>query len=229
MAGRPLRPATDRSLGGPLPRQLANRTQAALEAHRCFGPQAVCGISPSFPGLFPTSGHIPTRSSPVRHWRVAPPVRLACVRHAASVRSEPGSNSHVHQAQPGQKTRRRRCRSRAPLTTLDAWCALKLAPRTPSLSRRRQKTRSKALTCFQETDAVVKDRAPSRPAYHDGHGTGPTRDSPAPLRSERAPARRHGIWDLQPHGPSLPKPDTAPGGAINRAGRSNRSAAGGVT
>ena len=54
--------------------------------------------SPSFPGLFPTSGHVPTRSSPVRHCQVAPTVRLACVKHAASVRSEPGSNSQVHQA-----------------------------------------------------------------------------------------------------------------------------------
>ena len=67
MAGRPLRPATDRRLGRPLPHQLPNRTQAALKAHCCFGPQATCGISPSFPGLSPTSRHIPTRYSPVRH------------------------------------------------------------------------------------------------------------------------------------------------------------------
>jgi hypothetical protein len=63
----------------------------------------------------------------------------------------------------------------------------------------------------ESADLLPKDRCscqrsrPSRPAYHDGHDTGPTRDSPAPLRSERAPARRHGIWDLQPNGPSLPK------------------------
>ena len=31
--------------------------------------------------------------APVRHWGIATPVRLACVRHAASVRPEPGSNS----------------------------------------------------------------------------------------------------------------------------------------
>ncbi len=80
MAGRPLRPATDRSLGGPLPRQQANRTQATPKAHRCFGPQAICGISPSFPGLFPTFGHVPTRFSPVRH---SP--RGACDLHVLSI------------------------------------------------------------------------------------------------------------------------------------------------
>ena len=67
MADHPLRPATDRRLGRPLPHQLPNRTQAAPKAHYCFVPQDICGISPSFPGLSPTSGHIPTRYSPVRH------------------------------------------------------------------------------------------------------------------------------------------------------------------
>jgi hypothetical protein len=66
VADHPLRPATDRRLGRPLPHQLPNRTQAAPKAHYCFVPQDICGISPSFPGLSPTSGHIPTRYSPVR-------------------------------------------------------------------------------------------------------------------------------------------------------------------
>ena len=67
MAGRPLRPATDRRLGRPLPHQLPNRTQAAHQAHYCFDPQVSCGISSSFPELSPTQRHVPTRSSPVRH------------------------------------------------------------------------------------------------------------------------------------------------------------------
>ena len=48
--------------------------------------------------MSPTSGHVPTRFSPVRRWRgpKPPPARLACVKHSASVRSEPGSNSQVH-------------------------------------------------------------------------------------------------------------------------------------
>ena len=41
-------------------------------------------------------GRLPMYSSPVRHFTTGLPrilVRLACVRRAASVRSEPGSNS----------------------------------------------------------------------------------------------------------------------------------------
>ena len=58
-----------------------------------------CGISPPFGGLSPTSGQVahvlltrlPLYRSPEGDFLV----RLACVRHAASVRSEPGSNSPV--------------------------------------------------------------------------------------------------------------------------------------
>ena len=80
VAGRPLRPATDRRLGRPLPHQQANRTQATPKAPEGFEPQLICGISPSFPGLSPTSGHIPTRYSPVRH----SPCR-ACDLHVLSI------------------------------------------------------------------------------------------------------------------------------------------------
>ena len=104
MAGRPLRPATDRRLGGPLPRQQANQTQAPLQADCSFNNHfietvALCGISQSFDWLFPIIGQIPKHCSPVRRSsaRIATPVtaRLACVRHAASVQSEPGSNSSL--------------------------------------------------------------------------------------------------------------------------------------
>ena len=53
------------------------------------------GISSSFPELFRTKGYVPTCYAPVCHSRIATSVRLACVRPAASVRSEPGSNSPV--------------------------------------------------------------------------------------------------------------------------------------
>ena len=103
MAGRPLRPATDRRLGRPLPYQLANPTSAHPStqglAIPCFPPKGVCGISQSFDWLFPIIGQIPKHCSPVRRSsaRIATPVtaRLACVRHAASVQSEPGSNSSL--------------------------------------------------------------------------------------------------------------------------------------
>ena len=103
MADRPLRPATDRRLGGLLPHQQANQISAALIARGLtvprFPPQGVCGISAAFAALSPTIRYVPIYYSPVRH---SPPgastraaVRLACVRHAASVQSEPGSNSTV--------------------------------------------------------------------------------------------------------------------------------------
>ena len=60
--------------------------------------QRICGISPPFGRLSPTLGQIPTYYSPVRHFTRELPlflVRLACVRHAASVQSEPGSNSSI--------------------------------------------------------------------------------------------------------------------------------------
>ena len=103
MAGRPLRPATDRRLGRPLPHQLANPTLAHLIARGLaiprFHPKVVCGISLSFPRLFPTTRQIPKHYSPVRRSsaRIATPAtaRLACVKHAASVQSEPGSNSSL--------------------------------------------------------------------------------------------------------------------------------------
>ena len=97
MADHPLRPATDRRLGRPLPHQPANRTRAPPVALNLSprSPRGSCGISRSFPRLSPTTGQVPTRYSPVRHSVPKNRVRLACVKHAASVRSEPGSNSHV--------------------------------------------------------------------------------------------------------------------------------------
>ena len=101
MADHPLRPATDRRLGRPLPHQLANLTSATPIARGLaiprFLPQDSCGISVTFATLSPTTGYVPMHYSPVRHSQ--PPkgstVRLACVKHAASVQSEPGSNSSV--------------------------------------------------------------------------------------------------------------------------------------
>jgi hypothetical protein len=54
------------------------------------------GIRPSFPGLSQSAGqitHVLLTRSPLESLRKALSVRLACVKHAASVRPEPGSNS----------------------------------------------------------------------------------------------------------------------------------------
>ena len=59
----------------------------------------LCGISPPFEGLSPTSGQVThvllTRLPLYSRTEARFLVRLACVKHAASVRSEPGSNSPV--------------------------------------------------------------------------------------------------------------------------------------
>jgi hypothetical protein len=61
----------------------------------------LCGISPAFAGLFPIGGqiaHVLRTRAPCAHplycYRKLR-TRLACVKHAASVRSEPGSNSRL--------------------------------------------------------------------------------------------------------------------------------------
>ena len=109
MADRPLRPATHRRLGGPLPHQLANGPRAPPRVIACKhwpslvpgpeGPETLSGISPPFGGLFRARGQVThvllTRSPLYRGYCYPFLVRLACVRHAASVRSEPGSNSPI--------------------------------------------------------------------------------------------------------------------------------------
>ena len=116
MAGHPLRSATDRRLGGPLPHQLANQTRIHLIPPEFFAlyHAVLCAyavlavISNCYP---PVWGRLPTRYSPVRHSVASHSirklhskrfVRLACVRHAASVHPEPGSNSHVKVCFPVQ-------------------------------------------------------------------------------------------------------------------------------
>ena len=72
VAGRPLRPATDRRFGGPLPRQLANQTRAhpippefSTLHHAVPCAYAVlAAVSGCYP---PVWGRLPTRYSPVRH------------------------------------------------------------------------------------------------------------------------------------------------------------------
>ena len=103
MADHPLRPATDRGLGEPLPHQQANPASAAPTARGPFGSPAfllrahavLIRLSPGYPPLqdtFRCSTH-PFATRRQAEARVT--VRLACVKHAASVQSEPGSNSSV--------------------------------------------------------------------------------------------------------------------------------------
>ena len=75
MADRPLRPATRRCLGRPLPYQLADKPRAHPTAQRYFlegpcGPTRSSGINPGFPGLSRSVGqitHVLLTRSPLRH------------------------------------------------------------------------------------------------------------------------------------------------------------------
>ena len=116
VAARPLRPATDRRLGGPLPRQPANRPRTPPRAHMLSRqpsrPPAYAVLAPVSRGYPPLRGQVihvlltrsPLYSDPEGPFRV----RLACVRRAASVDSEPGSNSRLKGVRPpGQRAQRR--------------------------------------------------------------------------------------------------------------------------
>ena len=99
MADHPLRSANHLSLGRPLPYQQANSTQAyhlAVARGHLSLRRDLCSINLNFSRVSFTKWEILTRYSPVRHFTRSRRnflVRLACVKHAASVHSEPGSNS----------------------------------------------------------------------------------------------------------------------------------------
>ena len=66
------------------------------------GPPTLCGISTDFSVLFPTLGQVahalltrPPLSLKEKQAFQISSVRLACVKHAASVHPEPGSNSQI--------------------------------------------------------------------------------------------------------------------------------------
>ena len=103
MAVHPLRPATRRRLGRPLPHQQADRPRAhptpqklSTTLSTVWSYVVLDPVSQAYPTV---RGRSPTCYSPVRHSSthhqkvVGLSVRLACVKHAASVRPEPGSNS----------------------------------------------------------------------------------------------------------------------------------------
>ena len=103
MADHPLRPATDRRLGEPLPHQLANPTSATPAARGPYESPAfllrayavLIRLSPSYPPLQDMFRCITHPFATRRQGCPRVTVRLACVKHAASVQSEPGSNSSV--------------------------------------------------------------------------------------------------------------------------------------
>ena len=111
VADHPLRSATRLSLGKLLPYQQADRPRTYPKAPGPKVPSfgilfmriiATCGINPPFGRLSPTLGkvvHVLRTRSPLscyfftRRIKNNNLARLACLNHAASVHSEPGSNS----------------------------------------------------------------------------------------------------------------------------------------
>src|SRR5699024_1417700 len=97
----PLRPDTRRRLGRPLPHQQADRPQAhptpqklSTTTSKKWSYMVLDPVSQAYPTV---QGRSPTCYSPVRHSSTCTStglsVRLACVKHTASVHTEPGSNS----------------------------------------------------------------------------------------------------------------------------------------
>src|SRR5215471_10259167 len=70
--------------------------------------EVISGINPGFPELSQSQGqvaHVLLTRSPLEYPRRGLSARLACVKHAASVRPEPGSNSPLN-AKPRPHPRR---------------------------------------------------------------------------------------------------------------------------
>ena len=102
---RPLRSPSHRRLGGPSPRQQSNGTHARPPPRRRFPipgmpPAPDIGAYPPFPAAIPKGRvgciRVTHPSATLKDPEGPPPVRLACIRPAASVHPEPGSNSSLY-------------------------------------------------------------------------------------------------------------------------------------
>ena len=102
---RPLRSPSHRSLGGPLHRQLANGTHARPKPRLRFRPKGMprkgdMAYYPAFPPAIRLSRvgciRVTHPSAALITPERAIPARLACIRPAASVHPEPGSNSSLY-------------------------------------------------------------------------------------------------------------------------------------
>ena len=183
MAGHPLRPATDRRLGRPLPYQLANRTRAHPIARACkqrpsFSPRTYAVLARVSPGCPPLQGRFPRVTHPSATL-LAPKdfrVRLACVRHAASVQSEPGSNSSVHLSRPPKRP------ILAQRVTFSRKCSVDISQASPATTEHPHKL----------PERIVKELLPASrrpPILHAVSTASRTSFSGLPARAQNTPQR----------------------------------------
>ena len=148
MADHPLKPAMDRRLGRPLPHQLPNPTRANPLAIN-LSPEGHIRYYSPFPEAIPYqraySHALLTRPPLTRRF-----ARLACVRPAASVRSEPGSNSQVETSRKTSLTER-------PCTSSNPPKRNRMLLLVVSHSRKNRQT--------VKLTPTSSDRNPSRPIY----------------------------------------------------------------
>ncbi len=135
-------------------------------------------------GYPPPRGRLPTCSSPVRRVTTRrPPARLACIRHAASVDPEPGSNSPPWRSLPPVSTPSRARHRSLPVVTSVASaatpCLHDAASSRPTLSSlagvpRHRPARSRSRPAAPDTPALALSSVrpatpPARPAAPPAH------------------------------------------------------------
>src|SRR5216684_4149461 len=123
----------------------------------------LCGIRFGFPKIFPIEGQIAhvlrTRAPCAIPYCYGTRTRLACVKHAASVRSEPGSNSRLKPVAWAKKMSRFRTGTSLPKQIID---------RSNYSIHPRSKTRMVS-NRFWHIVSVVKERGP--PVQQKGNPT----------------------------------------------------------
>ena len=107
---------------------ISKRPEGLYPKARRTGQLDTFGINPGFPGLFPTSrqvAHALLTLSPLDYRRNGNRARLACLIHAASVHSEPGSNSPLKVKAPNcPSTRLGKTVERPPAARLEPFGAV---------------------------------------------------------------------------------------------------------
>src|SRR5918992_1363786 len=158
-------------------------------------------IRPSFPGLSQSQGqvtHVLLTRSPLEHPQRGLSARLACVKHAASVRPEPGSNSPSRPNQtnhppppPHQKARQQDSRQPAKTQTEN---------KTPAKTQPPTTNTGRPCTCLKET------QTPEQP--HPQPQKAKNRTTPEHRNHKKALATKKHAVEFSKNGHPPPEPPT---------------------